>query len=147
MQSSVNLLQIRNYLRLINRVYVIHLNVIDSNKIYIRHHIVIESLSLLMISSFFCKIMHVFFNSACILIASLINRATSRIFFASFWNLLIISFVNIISRIFFSITSIMMTINSHVYWFLSELETVFFVILIVDVKIDTKSIVLRVVFE
>jgi hypothetical protein len=33
MQLSVDLLQIRNYLRLINRVYVIHFNVIDSNMI------------------------------------------------------------------------------------------------------------------
>jgi hypothetical protein len=33
MQSSVDLLQIRNCLRLIDRVYVIHLNVINSNVI------------------------------------------------------------------------------------------------------------------
>jgi hypothetical protein len=144
MQSSVNLLQIRNCLRLIDRVYVIHLNVIDSN---VRHRIVIESFSLLMISSFFCRILRVFADSACILIASLTNRATSRMFFASLWSLFIMFFVNMISRFFFSTTSIMMTMNSRVCQFLSELETVFFAIFIVDVEICTRSIVLRIIFE
>jgi hypothetical protein len=114
---------------------------------YVQHRIVIESLSLLMISSFFYKMLRIFADFACILIASLINRVTSRIFFASFWSLFIMSFVNMISKFFFSTTSIMITMNSRVYQFLSELETVFFAILIIDVKICTRSIVLRIIFE
>jgi hypothetical protein len=114
---------------------------------YIRHRIVIESFNFLMISSFSYRTLRIFANFACILIASLINHVTSRMFFASFWSLLIMSFVNMISKFFFSTTSIMMTINSRVYRFLSELETIFFAILIIDVEICTRSIILRIIFE
>jgi hypothetical protein len=43
--------------------------------------------------------------------------------------------------------SIMMTMNSRVYWFLSEFEIVFFATLIIDVEICTRSIILRIIFE
>jgi hypothetical protein len=100
-----------------------------------------------LVQSFFCRVLRIFADFTCILIASLINRVTFRMFFTSFSDLFIMSFVNMISKFFFSTTLIMMTMNSRVYRFLSELETVFFAIFIIDVKICTRSIILRIIFE